>query len=284
MTRIFGCMTSILIFPMISVADPQEIRLIVRGDDMGMTQGSLVAFERAFNHGILTCASIIVPAPWFEGAAELCRKNPNWCTGVHLCLIGEWRGYRWRPLRQWDKVSSLVDDDGFLYGSPDELWSRKPKLEEIDAELRAQIDLAMRKGVNVQYLDSHYVALSSYPGLEKVIVKIGRDYDLPISFMLGEKRCGSIYKVPLHEKENEAIKMLEKLEPGLWLWVCHVGIHSPEQEALIHTDPRVVFTDGGVGPHRAAELATLLSPRIRSVILKRGIRLTNYRELRNEMK
>jgi predicted glycoside hydrolase/deacetylase ChbG (UPF0249 family) len=201
-----------------------------------------------------------------------------------LCLIGEWRGYRWRPVLPWDKVSSLVDDDGFLYGSPDELWSSKPKLEEINAELRAQIDLAVRRQVKVHYIDTHYMGLTSYPGLKEIILKISQDYDVPISFTLGEKRCGSIYKVPVHEKEDEAVKMLERLEPGLWLWVCHVGIDSPEQKALIHTDPSVVFTNGGVGAHRAAELATLLSPKIRSVIQKRGIRLTNYGELRNEMK
>ncbi len=99
-----------------------DIRLIVRGDDLGMTQGSLAAFEKAFNEGVLTCASILVCAPWFEGAADLCRRNHTWCTGVHLALVGEWRGYRWRPVLPWDKVSSLVDEDGFLYAYPDELW------------------------------------------------------------------------------------------------------------------------------------------------------------------
>jgi hypothetical protein len=54
-------------------AEGEEIRLIVRGDDLGMTEGSLVAFESAFNKGILTCGSVIVCAPWFEAAAGLRR-------------------------------------------------------------------------------------------------------------------------------------------------------------------------------------------------------------------
>lgn len=91
-----------------------DIRLIVRGDDFGMTQGSIAAFQRAFNQGVLTCAGIQVTAPWFEAAAALSRENPNWCLGVHLTIIGEWRGYRWRPVLPWDKVSSIVDKDGFL--------------------------------------------------------------------------------------------------------------------------------------------------------------------------
>ena len=44
----------------------EEIRLIVRGDDLGITQGSNAGFEKAFKEGVLTSASIQVPAPCFE--------------------------------------------------------------------------------------------------------------------------------------------------------------------------------------------------------------------------
>jgi hypothetical protein len=132
-----------ILFPM--TLNAQEIKLVVRGDDFGMTQGSLIAFEKGFNEGILTCGSILAQAPWFEGAAALARKNRKWCIGIHLSLIGEWIGYRWRPVLPWDKVSSIVDEDGFLFTDPEELFKRNPRIEEIDAELRAQIALA-RKG------------------------------------------------------------------------------------------------------------------------------------------
>lgn len=255
-------------------------RLIIRGDDLGMTQGSLVAFERAFNEGLLTAASLIVPGPWFEGAAQLSARNPGWCTGIHLCLVGEWRGFRWRPVSPWSEVSSLVDEDGFLYTSPNELFANRPKLEEIDTELRAQIDLAIKKGVNVQYLDTHYISPSgdAYPGLGEIIRQLGADYDLPISGLMGEERL-SIYSVPVEEKLNRAVEILRDLEPGLWLWVCHPGIDSPEQNALIHTAPGDIFVESGVGPHRAAVLETLKSIELRSVVFSRGIQLTNYREI-----
>lgn len=253
-------------------------RLIVRGDDLGMTQGSLMAFEKAFNEGILTCASILVGAPWFEGAAELCRKNPGWCTGVHLSLVGEWRGYRWRPVLPWDQVSSLVDEDGFLYRYPEELWAHRPNIEEIEAELRAQLKLALKKGIDVQYLDTHYMGSQDYPGLSEVIRRIAEEYHLPISGSFGEKRIGGIYKAPVAEKTTIAVKLLRELGPGLWLWVAHPGIDSPEQGALVHTEPGEVF-NGGVGRHRDAETKALLSLEVRSVINERGIHLISYRDL-----
>jgi predicted glycoside hydrolase/deacetylase ChbG (UPF0249 family) len=261
-----------------------EIKLIIRGDDMGMTQGSLVAFERALNEGVLTCASVQVPAPWFEGAAELCRKNPGWCTGIHLTLVGEWRGYPWRPVLPWDKVSSLVDEDGYFYRYPKELHAHKPKLEEIDAELRAQIELAIKKGINIQYLDVHYGSTRGYPGADDVVKKIASDYNLPISGSFGEKGI-DIYAVPAVNKKDSAVKMLDEIGPGLYLWVCHPGIDSPEQHALIHTSAEDMMIEGGtVGLHRTMVTNTLTSVELKSVILKRNIRLTNYQELWEERK
>ncbi len=50
----------------------------------------------------------------------------------------------------------------------------------------------------------------------------------------------------------------------------------------MHTKPEDVFTDGGVGQHRAAETKALISAEVKSVIQKRGIKLTTYRELWKE--
>lgn len=275
--RMRGALFGILL-AVASVAGAEDIKLIVRGDDLGMTHGSLAAFEKALNEGVLTSASMIVPGPWFEGAAELARRNPGWCTGIHLCLIGEWRGFKWRPVLPWDKIRSLVDDDGFLYTSPKELFAHKPKLEQIDAELRAQVDLAKRRGVNVQYVDMHYIEPAEYPGLEAVIKRIASDYGVPLSSTLGEKTIG-VYTTPVEQKKKQALEILDGLGPGLWLWVCHIGIDSPEQHALIHTEPSDIFVDAGVGSHRLAELNVITSLEVHSMILKKGIQLTNYREL-----
>lgn len=141
--------------------------------------------------------------------------------------------------------------------------------------------LAKRKGINVQYVDTHYAELDSYPGFDAVIRKIAKDYDVPVSSTLGEKTI-KVYATPLEQKKKAALQMFDQLAPGLWLWVCHIGINSPEQRALIHTKPADIFLDGGAGVHRAEELQVLTSLDVRSAILKKGIDLTNYRELRRQ--
>ena len=262
----------------------EDIRIIVRGDDLGMTEGSLEAFEQCMNNGILTTASVLVPAPWFEAAAELCRNNPGWCTGVHLCLVGEWRGYRWRPVLPWGDVPSIVDEDGYLYTSPDELYSHNPKIEEIESELRAQIKLAKKKGINIQYIDNHYGAVTVRDDGKKLIQRLSRDYDLPISNSFEEKRGPYLYRTPLGTKIDEAVKVLDSLKPGLYLWVVHPGIASPEQFALIHSLPAHVLGGGGVGKHRAGETEAITSIEVKSAILRNEIILTDYKKLWEEKK
>jgi hypothetical protein len=66
----------ILILGITMTAEARDIKLIVRGDDLGMTQGSLAAFEKAFNEGVLTCGSLLVAGPWFEGLQILSGKIP----------------------------------------------------------------------------------------------------------------------------------------------------------------------------------------------------------------
>ena len=257
-----------------------ETNLIIRGDDFGMTQGSLVAFEKAFKEGILTCASMQVPAPWFEAAADLAKKNSTWCMGVHLTLIGEWYGYPWRPVLPWNMVRSMVDEDGFFFRYPGELWEKKPRIEEMESEFRAQILLAMKKGVNPQYIDIHYADYTNYPGFEMIIRKLSSEFGLVVSGWMEEKRLRSVYSVPLGQKKEVASKILEELTPGLWLWVFHPGINSPEQRALVHVKKEDFTGIGGVDLHRAEETDVLTNLEIKSLITRKSIRLTNYRELR----
>lgn len=273
----FAVAVSVLAPSLVTRAPADEIRLIVRGDDLGMTQGSIAAFERSFNEGVLTCASLLVVAPWFDAAAELIRRNPGWCVGVHLCLIGEWQGYRWRPVSPWSRVPTLVDVDGFLFPEPGKLWANKPRPEEIEAEFRAQINLALKKGVKLQYLDIHYDANDD---VKKIVGKLSRQYGLPVSGSLGEKYAVSVYKAPVERKLEAALKQIDRLTPGLWLWVAHPGIESPEHNALVHSSPEDRFTGGGVGRHRAEETNVLTSKAVKDAITKKKIRLTTYRDLR----
>ena len=261
----------------------KEIILITRADDMGYTHSGNLAILDCLRSGFIKSVAILVVAPWFEEAAQMAREHPEFCFGVHLGIIGEWRGYRWRSVLPWSEVRSLVDEDGFLWQSPAEFWKRQPEMAELEKEFRAQIDLARKKGVRVDYIDTHYI-MPYDSRFRPVLERISSDYGIPVSCLLGELELPDfgIYSPAPEEKEKVLAGILENLEPGVHLLIGHPGYPSLENDALVHFEPKDVKTLG-VGNLRAAETLAYTSPRIKRLVESRGIRLVSYREFCNRL-
>ena len=253
----------------------EPIRLIVRGDDMGMTHACNLAVEKSFQEGILTCASLIVPSPWFEEAARMSRENPEWCIGVHLTLNSEWRDYRWKPVLPVTEVSSLVDEDGYFFPTTEAFLAASPNLEEVNRELRAQVELALKRNIDIQYIDTHMDTPSATPELEEIVLQICQDYKMPLSEDYGNGL--SIYEIPPDKKGKALAEILRHLGPGLWRLVAHPGLDTPEERALVDINPEGLPE---VAANRAAVTRALTSRRIKRIIRQKGIQLTDYREFR----
>lgn len=258
----------------------RAVELIVRGDDMGMTHSANEAFEIAFNRGILTAGGIIVPAPWFEDAARRCRENRQWSVGVHLCVNAEWKDYRWRPVLPYNLVPSLVDEDGYFSPTARAFLERNPQPEDLEKELRAQINRALDRGLRLDYLDTHMDSLETREEFRAVVRKLAREYNLPISGECGEDReFFNIYDVSPELKEKVLLEKLQTANPGLYLLVVHPGLDTPEERAIVDLNP-----DGlqNVYRYRSAEVKAVTSPKIKKAIARRNIKLLSYRDLREQ--
>lgn len=77
-------------------------------------------------------------------------------------------------------------------------------------------------------------------------------------------------------KADKLAAKLETLGPGLWLHIDHAATNDPEIQAFGHRGYEWVAAD------RSANLEAWTSPKVREVITRRGIKLTNYRELAKE--
>jgi predicted glycoside hydrolase/deacetylase ChbG (UPF0249 family) len=282
LTKVFVLLIMMSLF-WVGCGPPPEISeepsyLIVRGDDMGRTHASNLAFKECFQEGILTCASIIVPSPWFEEAARMCLEHPEWCVGVHLTMNAEWQDYRWKPILPVTEVSSLVDEDGYFYPTAEASIAANPSPEEVNKELRAQLELALKRKIDVQYIDTHMDTLEAAPELHEIVWQIAKDYNLPLSQESGEKLL-SIYEIPPDQKEKALAEELKQLGPGLWLLVVHPGLDTLEDRALRDTNPEGL---PNVAANRAAVTKALTSRRIKNIVEKRHIQLTDYRKLLDE--
>jgi predicted glycoside hydrolase/deacetylase ChbG (UPF0249 family) len=272
----------VLVVGLLSVQSaPTEIRLIVKGDDMAAGHGINVATIDAYKRGVLTTTNVIVPGPWFLEAARLLRENPGLDVGVHLALTSEWENIKWRPLTA---APSIVDEDGYFFPivAPRPTYPPKRslkesawKLEEIERELRAQLTMAKRHLPQATYTWNHMGFTSLAPDVATLVAALSREFGLVVPADLGIQPVGRVYE----SKDSGAVKAeklaakLETLGPGLWLHIDHAATDDPEMRAFGHVGYEWVAAD------RSANLEAWTSPKVREVITRRGIKLTNYREL-----
>ncbi len=256
----------------------QAVILITRADDMGYTHTGNLAIMDCLRAGFIKSTAIQAVAPWFEEAAKMAGENPQFCYGVHLALVGEWRGYRWRPVLPYSEVRTLVDEDGYLWPSPVELWANNPDPAEIEKEFKAQVALVLKRGVKVDYLDTHYM-MPDNPRIRPICERVGKHFGIPISCLHGEKMLDDfgIYSIAPEEKAPRLVRILQSLAPGVHLLIAHPGYPSLENDALVHSDPNDVQALG-TGRLRAAETVVYTSARIQQLVVERGIKLMSYRE------
>jgi hypothetical protein len=233
-----------------------------------------MAFKKIAEQGMVSAASVMVNTPWLDEAVEILKQHPEISVGVHLALNSEWKEYKWGPVTPYDRVPSLVDPYGKFYPSRKELFSHRPKIKEVAKELRAQIELARRKGLKISYIDNHMGAAISTLEFQQEMERIAKDYHIGISRYFGEREVPNVYAIAPEEKLSQALKNLETVaNGGLYLLVCHVGTDDAEMQAM--TD---LNTSGlkNMSKHRQAEADVLCNPSYKAALQAKGIQLVGY--------
>jgi hypothetical protein len=255
------------------------IELLVRADDMGAAQAFNEGCLRSFRDGIARSVEVIVPGPWFLDAVRRLREAPGLDVGVHLCLTSEWDGCKWRPLTN---APSLVDADGYFFpltgkrqGFPAgaSFLEANPKLEEVERELRAQIETARRNLPGITHVSAHMGTAVATPELRALTERLAREHGLILEAQ-GLKHARGFTGGTAAEREASLVRLIEGLEPGRWLLVEHPSLDSPEARALGHRG------NDDVAPQRQAVLDAFTSPRVKEAVSRRGVHLINYADLR----
>jgi predicted glycoside hydrolase/deacetylase ChbG (UPF0249 family) len=258
-----------------------ETKLLLRCDDIGMCHTVNMAAKKLIEKGVVFSASVMFACPWYQEAVEILKAHPEVGVGIHLTLNSEWKHYRWGPVLGKEAVPSLVDKDGYFWESEAAFAAANVKLEEVDKELRAQIERAKATGLRIDYIDYHMGTAVSTPGLRALVEKLAKEYGLGISLYFGEFYL-SLWDVSPDKKLSTLLKMLAQLEPDkLNLIVIHLGLENPEMQALI--DMNNLDDPDRVSQHRQAELKALLSRNFKKAIKKKKIKMITYRNVASEM-
>jgi hypothetical protein len=231
---------------------PDDRVVLVHADDVGMCHATVPAFFDLAEAGQVSAGSVMVPCPWSAEAAAEFRRHPSADLGVHLTLTSEWERYRWGPLAHRNSDDGLVDQDGFFFRNQSQ-WVR-PDASAAVAEMRAQIDRAVRTGMEVTHLDCHMFAMLSH-GLTDGYVDLGFGLGVPVFLtrqpawvrILSAARLDAweargmpvfdhLREMPLDlpaAESPQAVKqILAELEPGLTYFILHPAIDTPELRAI----------------------------------------------------
>jgi len=256
------------------------IRLVVRADDIGSCHTANLACIRCYREGIAQSVEVQTPCPWFNEAAAMLRENPGFDVGVHLTLTSEWQNYKWGPLTQ---APSLVDEQGHFLPMTSQRADFPPntgflecgwKIEEVEKELRAQIELARKMIPQVSHLSSHMGTPTCTPELRALVQKLAKEYKLPIETP-GAKylRWDADTKASAEARESALVKALEQVGPGTWIVIEHPGADTAEMGAMGHKGYWEVAS------HRDGVTKSFTSPRVKEVIARRGIQLVSYAQM-----
>jgi predicted glycoside hydrolase/deacetylase ChbG (UPF0249 family) len=293
MKRIFAICGSVLLLIInlhIAVAQTTNNKLpvlLLRLDDIGMNHSVNMAVEKMAKTGLPFSASVQFTCPWYQEAVEILKKYPNVTVGVHLTLTSEWKNYRWGPVAGRNVVPSLVDSEGYFPQSTRAFAKNGHKLSEIETELTAQIDRALRSGLKITYIDPHMGVMLSTPELRALTEKLAHKYHLAISTLSSTTYFGETYKEmwgePVATKKQAFMDYVTHRlsidRPNLV--VIHTATPSPEMDALYDMNSRMMNDKNGkplTSIHRQTELNMILSPDFTSLNGKKFV-MENYEQM-----
>ena len=153
--------------------------LILHMDDAGMSHDSNLGIERVLENGAARSLSVMMPTPWVPEIVHYINAHPGTDAGLHLTLTSEWHEYRWGPLAGILAVPGLVDPEGAMWSSVPAVVQHA-KADEVDREIRAQVDRAERMGFHPTHLDTHMGTVYASPAFVAKYIELGIEKHIPV--------------------------------------------------------------------------------------------------------
>jgi hopanoid biosynthesis associated protein HpnK len=280
--------------------------VIFTADDFGLSEALNGAVALAHRWGLLHCASLMAAAPETEAAFRLAQELPSLCLGVHLTLI------QGRAVLPPEKIPHLVDTQGRFQNHPVTTGWRyfwQPRLlPEIKRELAAQIEAVLEADLTPWHLNGH-VNLHLHPKIFPLVLELAREYGIPALRLPWEDWRTTLALAPDHPfpklaqglifawlcrrarrqireaglicndqlfgllndgrmTEEYLLGLVKRLQPGVTEIYCHPGMYTDAE--LKRWAPEY---------QRQKELAALLSPRLRDLLIEAGVEVSDFREL-----
>lgn len=272
--------------------------LILHADDIGMCQEANEAVKPYLTKDLIQSASIMVPCPKFKEIAAWYKDHPEEDMGLHLTLTSEWKTYRWGPVSNPDEVPGLVDPEGYL-------WRDVPNViqhasaQEVNREIRAQIEAALAAGIKPGHLDTHMGTVYASLEFTRVYLSIAMEYEIPAMIIeftpdIVTKFRGqgypitdemiafaATYNMPklddfnglpsassYEEKKQKLFELVRSLKPGITEIIFHPSVETDSLKKITNSWQQRVW-----------EAQLFSDPEVIQFFHQEGVLFTNWKEM-----
>jgi hypothetical protein len=207
----------------------------------------------------------------------------------------------------------LIDREGAMHRSVAEVVKNATP-EEVDREIRAQLDRALKMGFQPTHLDSHMGTLFATEKFLEKYIRLGIEKQIPVMIPGGHNSY-------LSKDSQRDMALMRKLGAILWQgglpvlddlhnssydWKPPAEVTDAELQAwrtdkymetlkelkpgvtmvIMHnTDPTEVFSHiSDSGPLRKADMLAMIDPKFQDFLKREGFVLTTWRELMERRK
>jgi predicted glycoside hydrolase/deacetylase ChbG (UPF0249 family) len=246
--------------------------LIVNVDDIGISDRAVAAAVETISHGVAASGSVMMVCPGTPAALRLLAARRDVPVGVHLTLTRDLPEWAWSPLTR----GRSIQDDGLLLTiqQRDQLLDQAT-LGDVEAEFRAQIELAIEARLQPTHLDWHCLADGGRDDFFDMTLGLAEEYRIGIRAWTDHGRrtlrgLGRLtqdqpfldsFDVPVEGKTQHLIRRIRALPEGLSEWAMHPAAPS--------------LTDAG-SDIRASDREALLAPDVRLALEEEGITVLGY--------
>lgn len=256
-----------------------ERMLLINADDFGIYAAANDAIVETLDGGLVGSCSLMVPAPGAGEAVQILTDRPELAFGIHLSLVTDFPTQRWEPLTGG---RSLLDAHGRLFTSDTtDGVVAAARIEEVEAEFRAQIERVFEAGLTPTHLDWHCLADGGREDIFDLTLDLATEYGVAMRAWLPPARAKlqarglpvvdhdflDSFSLPLDGKADRYERLLRGLPEGLTEWAVHPAFAEP--------------ADAGFAVRRS-DYDFLVSAHAHEIVDEEGISVVGWTTLRQQ--